>query len=115
MDAAGNPPVWLLLTGVVAGLFLVIALLVVSCRWLARRLRWLSERCLAAAPTPLAEAARWLAAGVRVAYGMALLCGVTALGISVAIWRRDAFPDLDDPLFRSPLLWLTTSGLLGLA
>jgi hypothetical protein len=106
MNTPGDPPVWLLVLGVFAGLLVAAALYVVLRHYALKLLYWLGGKFLATAPLPLAHVGRWAARGVHLIYGAALLCGGTAFGLSIAIWRS-SFPDWNDPLFKNPLFWLT--------
>jgi hypothetical protein len=111
MNTSGDSAVWLLLLVFFTGLAVASALFVVLRHYTLRLLHWLSGKFLAAAPAPLVQAGRWAARGMHLIYGAALLCGGTALGLSVAIWRS-SFPDWNDPLFRNPLFWLTWLGVM---
>lgn len=107
MNAPADPPVWLLLLGVIAGMVMVVALFVVLRHYTLKFLRWLGGEFVAIAPAPLAEAGRWVGRGLHLIYVAALLCGGTSLGFAVLMWRGALFPDWSDPLFLNPLFWLT--------
>jgi hypothetical protein len=89
-----------------------VLILVVLRRDALKILHALGDEFVAVAPVPLAKSVRWVARGVKLLFGAALLGGTTALGLSVAIWHGASFPAWDDPLFKNPLFWLTWIGVM---
>jgi hypothetical protein len=93
--------------GILVGiaLFAGVAIVVLTLLWVGRKILLLIEKLfLAAAPKRLGP---MVVAVVRFYIWAALLCGLAAFGMSLAI-LGDHFPDdIGDPVLRSPLLWLT--------
>ena len=95
--------------------FLIVTgtLLMLAHDYTFRGLHWLGARFYAVAPAPLGKATRWAARMAKLIYGAILLCGVTAFGVNLALWRVP-HPGFADPMMRNPFFWATWFGLMTL-
>jgi hypothetical protein len=98
--------------GVFAAMAAITALFVVVCRFLIKLMRRLGDKFLGVAPPPLAKAGLFAAGVARFFYLAALFGGLTAFGIALAILHSSVPADLQDPVLRNPLLWLTWLGVM---
>lgn len=104
MDALTDPTFWLALLTVV-GVSAATVLVVVALRAAAfKAAHWLAEKIVAVAPAPYGG---WIVGVVRFFYVAALFGGLTAFGVSLAIWRVPWPPKPGDHAFLNPLFWLT--------
>ena len=107
MPAAGlrDPMLWLTVFIVVAILGAIAAVMLALRYVTLKFLHWLERKFVAIAPAPYNS---WVVGFIRFFYVAVLLCGLTAFGVSLAIWRvpwpRDAS---SMPIPGNPLFWLS--------